>query len=499
MLIQTDLWEDGQAVLRLSGPLTRTAAIHALSEACDHLLAQGRSGIIVDLSTCGRVNLAGMAALVELAARRSDITLGYAGLPVAVQRKLRSTGLDRGLRIFDTPATAFATAEFRRHSLASTKAVVLCAGEGRRIAPLSEVVPKPMIDIAGQPVLARILQHLGQFGLRDVLVNPGHLGPQIPAYFRDHPLPGTSLFYSHEGQMQDGLWRARPIGSASSLKRLQSQNAAFESDFLVLCGDALIDLDLAALMRTHRDTGADITLAAQTVAPEKIQKYGIMETGAGGRVRKFIEKPRPGTTSSRLANTGIYVISPRVLDWLPDREGLDIACDLLPAVMDQGGRVQVHEEAFNWTDIGCGRDYAQAMHKVLSGALPGVRPMGREMRPGVWCAADAEVSRKARIDGPCYIGPGARIVGDVRLQDLSVIGAHAVVAGPTTLKDTLVMPETLIAPGVWAQHLVVHPNWAFDHRFAEHGVRNHAPVEGVHPLPSDRTLVRSTSRQQRRA
>lgn len=499
MLIQTDLWDDGQAVLRISGPLIRTAAMHSLSETCDHLLAQGRSGVIVDLSGCGRINMAGMAALVELAARRSDLTLGYAGLPVALRRKLRSTGLDRGLRIYDNPEAGFAQPEFRRHSLASTRAVVLCAGHGSRIAPLSDVVPKPMLDMAGLPVLARILRHLGQFGLRDIVLNPGHLGPQIPHYFRDNPLPGATLFYSHEGQMQPACWQARPIGSASTLKRLQNQNAAFDDDFLVLCGDALIDLDLAALMRTHRQSGAEITIAAQQVTAAEVQKYGIMETGSGGRVRRFVEKPRPGTTPSRLANTGIYVMSPRVLDLLPDREGLDIACDLLPAVLAKGGRVQVHDAPFTWTDIGCGRDYARAVHKLLRGALPGQRPMGREMRPGVWCAPGAEVSRKARIDGPCFIGPDARIVGDVRLQGLSVIGAQSVVAGPTTLKDTLVMPETLIAPGIWAQHLVLHPNWAFDHRYAENGLRNPAPVEGVHPLPSDPTLGQRSSYQKRRA
>jgi mannose-1-phosphate guanylyltransferase len=483
MLINTTLHEEGSAILKISGGLVRSSDLHGLGDSCRQLAAQGRRCILIDLGASGRVNMAGLAALVELAALNAELHLAYCALPAPALRKLKASGLDRGLALFDTAEEALASPEFRRNSLRNARAVLLCAGRGSRIAPLSDVTPKPMLDIAGRPVLDRIMAHLGSFGIRDILLNPGHLGPQITGHFQQNRPGGTSLFFVNEGSMSSGSWQARPIGSASTLKRMQSRHTAFAEPFFVLCGDALIDLDLAAMMETHRSSGADVTIAAQTVAPQDTHKYGMIETTRRGRITQFLEKPAPGQTDSQLANTGIYILSPRVLDLIPDQDGLDIGSDLLPLVLGAGRHMQVHDAPFSWTDIGCGRDYAHASAQALSGALPDVVPEGREVRPGLWCGAGAQISPRARIEGPCHVGPGARIGPGVRLKGPCSVGAGAVIEPNCVLENCFVLPDTHIARGVWGQHLVLHAEWSFDHRYADGSARNTTPLDGVGPLP----------------
>lgn len=479
MLTNTELLENGLAIIKLSGRLTSASAVHTLSEAIQKLQAEGRHGVLLDLEKVQRVNMAGLAALVELVARTPNVDLGFCALPKKTLDFLQKSGLDRGLRLFSSVQDARAHPVFRARTLTGTRAVLLCAGKGSRVAPLTETTPKPMLDIAGQPVMHRIIDHLASFGLRDIVLNPGHLGHEIIDYFHALPMAEKRISYVNEGQMTNGTWQANPIGSASTLKRMQVQNAAFDDDFVVLCGDALIDLDLSEMMRAHKASGADATIAARTVAETEVHKYGIIEASPTQTVMRFVEKPSPGVTESRLANCGIYIFKPKVLELLSNEEGLDIACDLLAAIMAAGGKMHVYNAPFEWVDIGCGRDYAQATQKCLTGAIPFATPKGTQVRPGVWAMPDAIISPKADISGPCHIGTGARIEAGAKLVGICSIGAGAIIEGRTLLQDTIVMPKTHVTPSTWAQDMILHADWAVDRRLADGTPRERAPITGV--------------------
>ena len=467
MLIEIKPLDDGLAVLSVSGNLTRVSAVQELETTLKELEIDGRTGILLDLSQMQRLNMSGLAALVELAARHPKTDLGFCGLPQKHLEFLRKSGLDRGLMIFETVEDACTDPRFKPHVLTKTRAVLLCAGKGSRVAPLTNILPKPMLDVAGKPAMHRIIDHIGSFGLRDVLLNPGHLGPQIVSYFRNTPMNGTNISFMNEGHWANEKWQSNPIGSASTLKRMQDTTAAFGSDVVVLCGDALIDIDLAQMMREHRASGAAVTIAAMPVSQEDVHKYGIIETTADRSVTRFVEKPAPGVTQSRLANTGIYIFKPDVFSLLSNEEGLDIACDLLPTIMETESKIHVFDAPFSWVDIGCGRDFVQAVTRCLKGELPFASPEGEEIRPGVWAMPGASVSRRAQINGPCHIGAYARVEAGAKLDGLCVVGAGAVVQAGALLVDSVVMGGTCVRSGVWADKMILHSDWAIDHTHAD--------------------------------
>jgi mannose-1-phosphate guanylyltransferase len=420
----------------------------------------------------------GLAALYEEYGRNCDaMQLGFFAASKQVLKIVDRHGLGKVLPLYDGFQQAMQVPGFRSRQLAGVKAVVLCAGKGTRMEPLSAQTPKPMLDFLGAPVLQRILDHLGSFGVRDCYLNPGHLGDQILSHFRTAAT--RSVFFTHEGGHRGGGWAGSPIGSASTLARLHHRHSAFSSDYFVLCGDALTDLDMAALMQTHRHSGAEVTIAAHKVPRQDVSKYGIIAAGPQGRVTAFQEKPSLAEASSRLASTGIYVFSPRALQGIPDEPGMDIAQDLLPRILARGGRIQVHDAGFIWADIGCPSDYFHALQKGLTGRLPGTAPAGQQSAPGVWVAPGAEVSPRARILGPCYIGPNARVEAGAELQGTCVLGADCIVEGKTVLRDTVLMPGTQVAKGTWLEAQITAPDWSLSYDLAPGALHRVPAVTGV--------------------
>lgn len=485
MRIDTKPLDDGLAILKVSGNLTRASAVLGLSARLDQLHQEDRHGILLDLSSLKRLNMSGLAALVELAARNPKAELGFCGLPSKNLAFLRKSGLDRGLRIFPTVKEAQEDAQFRSFCLTRTKTVLLCAGKGSRIAPLSDIAPKPMLDIAGRPTLHRLLDHLSLFGLRDILLNPGHLGHQIIDYFQKTPIAGTRIGFVNEGGWEGDAWRSDPIGSASTLKRMQDATAAFDGDIVVLCGDALVDIDLVAMMRAHRASGAAATIAAKSVASDQVHKYGIIEARSDNTITRFVEKPAAGVTESRLANTGIYIFKASVLSLISKDAGLDIACDLLPAIIASNQTLHVHNADFAWVDIGCGRDYMQAVRLCLRGEIPFAKPMGEEIRPGVWAMPGAKVSRRAKILGPCHIGANARIEAGAYLEGVCAVGAGATVQKGAHLTDTAVTAGTHVRSGVWSSDMILHSDWAVNHTTADGSTQTRDQLKDVSATAPD--------------
>lgn len=479
MLLRVDFANE-TAILRLgasrlgasfSGPLRRCFA---------GLREDGCAAALVDLTGVRMLTAAGLAALYEAyGAYCEAMQIGFFGASDKVQKVISRHGLSKVLPHYGDLAGAMAEPQFRSRQLSGTKAVVLCAGEGSRMRPLSADRPKPMLDILGAPVLERLLDHLGSFGVRDFHLNPGYLGDQLHLHFRSRA--GRSIFFANEGSYSDGVWSGAPAGSASTLARLQRRHSAFDGDFFVLCGDALTDLDMAALMRAHKESGAEVTIAAARVPRQEVCKYGILDVNPQGRVTGFQEKPKVEEARSCLASTGVYVFSPAALRRLEDEEGLDIAMDLLPRILARGGRIQSHSPDFIWADIGNPADYFSALQRGLTGTLPGVCPAGEEVKPGLWLAPGAKVSPRARILGPCYAGPGARILAGAELQGSCVIGAECVVEGKTLLRDSVLMPGTKVTPGVWLEAQIAAPGWSLGYGQAASGAVKAPPVTGLVP------------------
>ena len=202
------------------------------------------------------------------------------------------------------------------------RALVLAAGEGRRLRPLTLRMPKPMVPVGGRPVLEHLLALLRRHGIDEVAINLHHRPDAIVDHFGDGRRFGVSITYSRE---------ARLLGSAGAARALD----AFLADtFLVLYGDVLTDADLSALAARHRTTGAAGTIGVYAV-PDP-ERCGIVALDPAGRVTRFVEKPAPDAGLGNLANSGILVLEPSVLREIPPDQPYDLGLHLFPRLLERG-------------------------------------------------------------------------------------------------------------------------------------------------------------------
>lgn len=202
------------------------------------------------------------------------------------------------------------------------KAMILAAGEGTRLRPLTERCPKPMLPVAGRPVLEHTLAWLHRYGIREVAVNLHHLPDVIRDHLGDGSRFGVRITYSFEEQL---------LGTAGAVRRLKD---FFNETFIVVYGDVLTDLDLAALWRFHQAHGGVGTVALYRV--RNPTACGLVELDWDGRIVRFLEKPRSEEVFTNLANAGVYVLEPEVIAHIPSEGAPDFGRDVFPALLQRG-------------------------------------------------------------------------------------------------------------------------------------------------------------------
>ncbi len=230
-----------------------------------------------------------------------------------------------------------------------TKAILLAGGRGSRLFPLTESIPKPLLPIDNIPALSRIFRNLERTGIRHATVTLGYLGDKIAARYGGI-FRTLHLEYSRE---------EKPLGTAGAVKAAAlisneealpafARNEKTEDAYLVLSGDALFEGDLSELIETHNRRRADVTIAAKEVGD--VTGYGVI-LGKPSRIESFLEKPDPSTAPSHLVNTGIYVLSRRVLEEIPAGP-YDFGRELFPALLRKGYTLCYHVYDDYWCDIG---------------------------------------------------------------------------------------------------------------------------------------------------
>lgn len=234
------------------------------------------------------------------------------------------------------------------------KALILCAGEGTRLRPLTLICPKPMLPLAGRPLLEHLVAYLRHHGLCDIAINLHYLPQVITAHFGDGARFGVRITYSYEERL---------LGSAGAAKRLEAYFG--HQPFVVLYGDVLTDTLLEPLVAHHAATRAALTMALYRV-PDP-WRAGIVELDSSGRVVRFAEKPAPDQVFSDLAHAGICVVSPEVLSLVPPGEPYDFGHDLIPRLLAAGSPVYGLVASGYVLDIGDPQRYAQAEQDLRAG------------------------------------------------------------------------------------------------------------------------------------
>lgn len=329
------------------------------------------------------------------------------------------------------------------------KAMILAAGKGTRVRPITHTIPKPLIPILQKPVMEFLVELLRKHGFDQIMVNVSHLAEEIENYFRDGQRFGVEIGYSFEGRIVDGELVGKALGSAGGLKKIQEFNPFFDDTFVVLCGDALIDLDLTEVVRIHREKGAIATVVTKSVPKEEVSSYGVVVTDDEGKILAFQEKPSVREALSTQINTGIYIFEPEIIDYIPVGQEYDIGSQLFPKLVELNLPFYAVNMDFEWIDIGKVPDYWEAVRSVLKGEVKNVEIPGKQVQPGIYTGLNVSVNwDKVNITPPVYIGAMTHIEDGAKIVGPSMIGPNCWICEDATIDNSVIFEYSRLGSGV---------------------------------------------------
>lgn len=334
------------------------------------------------------------------------------------------------------------------------KAVIMAGGQGSRLRPLTENVPKPMARLCGRPVVEYILELLAENGVFESVLTLQYLPERITGHFEGQAFAGVKLSFCEE---------EAPLGTAGSVR-----NALGVADgpALVISGDALCDFPLRQAVEAHRESGAAVTIVTARV--DDPREYGLVVADGEDRITGFVEKPSYAQATSELANTGIYILSAEAVNMIPDGRKFDFASDLFPEMLARGMLLKNCTLSGYWCDIGDLSAYRRAQADLLTGRVrcklrgerdaagnffAGRRPAGRyELAAPVWIGEGVHIGDNVVVgagsvlDDGCSVGAGARVEGGVLLPRC-VLGERAQALGAVVCPGAAVKSKAKLLEG----------------------------------------------------
>lgn len=302
--------------------------------------------------------------------------------------------------------------------------MVLAAGLGTRLKPITFEIPKPMVPVLDRPVMAHIVQLLERQGFDELIANLHYYPESIRGYF------GDRLTYRYEEEL---------LGTAGGVRNVRD---FFGHDLVVVVsGDALTDLDLNALVDRHRSAGGIATLTVKRVRDTR--EYGVVLHDPDGRVNGFQEKPDPSEALSDLGNCGIYCFSPEIFDYFPERHFVDWAQDVFPALLENDVPFYIHEIDDYWNDVGSLEELRQGTWDALEGRLR-IEATGERLEERVTVGEDSDLESVEVVDGPVWVGAGCQFGEGVRLMGPVVIGDGSQIGAGASLRGSIVFPGTAL-------------------------------------------------------
>jgi mannose-1-phosphate guanylyltransferase len=299
----------------------------------------------------------------------------------------------------------------------------LVGGEGTRLRPLTETIPKPLIPLIDRPFLESVLDHLGRHGVREVILSSPYLGESFSAFIRTRTNEPALTWVTEE----------TPLGTGGAIANAVS---SIEETFFVLNGDILTDLDLTALLAFHRERGA---LASITVSQvHDARPYGLVVLDGEDRVREFREKPLEPMAG--MVNAGTYVLEPDAVAGVPSDRPVSVEREVFPALIEDGAPVFGFRSTAYWMDLGTPEKYLRATFDVMEGKVDGLSAEAPFVHPS------AEVSLRAQLGTWVVVQGGARIADGAEVED-SVLLAGAEVQERAAVRDSIVGPSAVVGSG----------------------------------------------------
>ena len=325
------------------------------------------------------------------------------------------------------------------------KAVIMAGGFGTRIQPLTSSVPKPMIPLFNRPIMLHIVEHLKKYDITELVMLLYHNPEVIKKFFRDGSDFGVKITY---------VTPVMDMGTAGAVKAAEKY---LDERFLLISGDLLTDFNLKKVMDFHNDNKAMATITLTSVK-DPLQ-FGVVITDKSKRIIQFLEKPGWGEVISDTINTGIYVLEPEILKYIPAGENFDFSQDLFPLMLQNKDALYGYTAKGYWRDIGNTDSYREAHHDIFRGKVnikidePKTDYVGKDLRLG----DDVTVQDPSGMEGTVVVGDNTQIYAGVRIKD-SVIGRNCTIEQGVKLIRCIIWDNTYIKRGAKITDSVVCSN-----------------------------------------
>jgi len=297
-----------------------------------------------------------------------------------------------------------------------------------------------MVPLFDRPVMEHTLRLLRKHGIQQVFVTLSYRAREIIDYFGGGSRWGMRIHYSIEDE---------PMGTAGGVKRFVS---SLHDTFLVISGDAVTDFDLSAAVEFHRRKSAVATMLLYSV--EDPTPFGIVETDRDGSIQRFLEKPSASEVFTNTVNTGIYVLEPYALRFVPDDQPFDFSRNLFPRLLSNNDPFFGYRAEGYWCDIGNLLQYRQAHFDALTGKVALELP-ARPVRPGGWIGEEAVVGSNVKLEPPFYVGAGTRLQRGAAIGKHAVVGARCLVEAGASILASIICPGARVGAGTQLNHCVV--------------------------------------------
>lgn len=313
------------------------------------------------------------------------------------------------------------------------KAIIMAGGEGTRLRPLTSCLPKPMVPITNKPAMEYIIELLNDINIKDIAVTTYYLPSLISDYFGNGENLGVDLKYYIE---------ETPLGTGGSVLNIDN----FPKDtFIVISGDCVTDIDLAAAIRYHRSKNSKATLVLKS-EPVPLE-YGIVILDKAGRITRFLEKPNWGEVFSDTVNTGIYILEPEIFNYYRKGENFDFSKDLFPRLLKDNVPMYGYVANGYWCDVGDFNSYKQTQFDILNNKINLTKGL-RQIKSGVWIGNDTVISKDVVIKPPVLIGKRCTIRPGVTLDSHTIIGDDCEIGENSTLKKSILWDHVTIGKNV---------------------------------------------------
>ncbi|MCY7277749.1 MAG: mannose-1-phosphate guanyltransferase [Phormidesmis sp. CAN_BIN44] len=330
------------------------------------------------------------------------------------------------------------------------RAVLMAGGSGTRLRPLTCDLPKPMVPILNRPIAEHIINLLKRHHIREVIATLHYFPDIMRDYFQDGSEFGVQMTYAVEED--------QPLGTAGCVKNIVE---LLDGTFLVVSGDSITDFDLTAAIQFHKRKQSKATLILTRV-PNPIE-FGVVITDENYRIRRFLEKPSMSEIFSDTVNTGIYILEPEVLEYLPFGEEADFSKDLFPLLLEKDEPMYGYVADGYWCDVGHLDAYREAQYDGLLRKVKLTFPY-TERSPGLWVGENTYIDPSARIEAPAIIGNNCRIGARVQIEGGTAIGDNVTIGADADLKRPIVWNGVMIGEEVHLRACVIARGSRVDRR-----------------------------------